>query len=150
MKLDVVEEDEMGMEGSGCNRSHGRSTETFGCPWFTALSFAPWGVNRREVSAVWLCLNRVWDGADVDVKAAKLTLLGRFCAFGKRGCGVVQQRAELGVGSGMEGDDHRALGRRGCSVALLVPRITPDRLSVVIAHLGSIPSFVDVYGHCPL
>lgn len=103
MKLDVVEEDEMGMEGSGCNRSHGRSTETFGCPWFTALSFAPWGANRREVSAVWLCLNRVWDGADVHVKAAKLTLLGRFCAFGKRGCGVVgvcsrEQSWELAVG----------------------------------------------------
>lgn len=100
MRLDVVEEDEMGMEGSGCNLSHGRSTEIFGCPWFTALSFALWGANRREVSAVWLCLSRVWDGADVDVKAAKLTILGRFCAFGKCACGVVQQRAELGVGSG--------------------------------------------------
>lgn len=62
----------------------------------------------------------------------------------------MQQGAELGVGSGMEGGDHRALGRRRCSVALLVPRVTPDRLSVAIAHLGSITSFVDVYGHCAL
>lgn len=47
MRLDVVEEDEMGMEGSGCNRSHGRSRDLW-VPVVHSSEFCTLGCEQKR------------------------------------------------------------------------------------------------------